>query len=333
MTDLFVACGHFASDTIVEAIPPAVRRTVDDRVMVRRDGDDVIIDAGPWIPRAPSRHLLPSLALLSPSPCSMRFEVSIERQARWSPWVATVTLGAASFPPLASSVDGLRADIDEFLADAPAGSVRLRARIRGCEEQVLSESPWLLTLSAWSGQVHLQEPMTAAGPRIRNPLGVPSRSQMQEDERVRARICSPTSTAMVMDYLGRPVATSTLAEEVFHAATDRYGVWPAAIKAAASHGVAGYLLRFPDWDAALWCLDHGLPIVASLRYGARELTGAPMPETTGHLVVITGVDHGDVLVNDPAASRPMDVPHRYRQEEFVRAWLGGSGVGYVFFRC
>jgi hypothetical protein len=332
MTDLFVACGRFAPDTIVEAIPPAVRRTVDDRVIVRRDGDDVIIDAGPWLPRAPSRHLLPSLALLSPSPCSMRFELSIERQARWSPWVATVTLGAALFPPLAASIDGVRGDIDEFHADPPADAVRLRARIRGGDEHVVSGSPWLLTLSAWSGQVHLQEPMTAAGSRI-TPLRVPSRSQMQEDERVRARICSPTSTAMVMDYLGRPVATSTLAEEMFHAATDRYGVWPAAIRAAASHGVAGYLLRFPDWDAALWCLEHGLPIVASLRYGARELTGAPMAETTGHLVVITGVDHGDVLVNDPAAATPMDVPRRYRQDEFVRAWLGGSGVGYVFFRC
>jgi hypothetical protein len=332
MTDLFVACAGVPSATLVDVIPPAVRRTIEDHASIRRDGDDVIVDAGAWIPRTPASHLLPSLALLSPSPCGVRFEVSIERQARWSPWVATVTLGEAGFRPLAASADGLRADIDEFHAEPAAHAVRLRARLRGCDHHVLSESPWLLTLSAWGGRLHLQEPMatTAVRPAA---LGVPSRSQMMEDERVRARICSPTSVAMVMDYLGHAVTTSTLAEEVFHPATDRYGVWPAAIKAAASHGLAGYLLRFPDWDAALWCLAHGLPIVASLRYQTGELTGAPMPRTTGHLVVITGVEEGEVLVNDPAASTPMEVPHRYRQDEFVRAWLGGSGVGYVFFRC
>src|SRR5439155_461515 len=81
---------------------------------------------------------------------------------------------------------------------------------------------------------------------------------------------------------------------------DRYGVWPAAISAAGRHGVAGYLLRFPDWASAAWCLEQGLPVIASVTYGAGELVGAAMPETSGHLLVLTGCEGDEVLVNDPA---------------------------------
>jgi hypothetical protein len=330
MTDLFAACAGFTAASVVAAVPPSVRRDVDAAGLVRREAADVVIDAGPWVPRVPARHLVPSLALLTPSPYSVRFELSVRphRHARWSPWVGTVTLGEADFPFLPTSADGVRVDIDEYHVE-PVDAVRLRARIRGSDVPAVSASPWLLTLSAHGegGAMHARSTATEC-----RALAVPARSQMQEAEGVRSRVCSPTSTAMVMEYLGVSTATSDLADAVYHAATDRYGLWPAAIKGAASHGVPGYLLRFPDWPTALWCLERGLPIVTSLRYGPGALTGAPMRETTGHLVVVTGVDTGHVLANDPAAATPLEVPCRYRQDEFVDAWLGGSGVGYVFFR-
>src|SRR5437879_12535200 len=67
---------------------------------------------------------------------------------------------------------------------------------------------------------------------------------------------------MVLGYLGVGVTPERLAADVFHPALDIYGVWPAAVSAAARRGIPGYLLRFPDWTAAAWCLDHGLPIIA-----------------------------------------------------------------------
>jgi hypothetical protein len=136
---------------------------------------------------------------------------------------------------------------------------------------------------------------------------------------------------MVLDFWRRPVAPAALAAEMFHAGTDLYGVWPAAVLVAGRRGVAGYLLRFPDWAAVAWCLEHGLPVIASVRYAAGELTGAAVAATSGHLIVLTGIDNADALVNDPAAATAATVPRRYKITDLARVWLERTGVGYVLF--
>ena len=326
MTDLFAACVGLDPRAVTEAIPPHVRRDLERPPAPLPDGTDVILQFGPWIPRVPARHLVPSLALLTPHRYVARFEVSGCRGGAWTSWVATTTLGDDVFAPFPTVADGLTAEIDEIHATAPVDAVRLRVRIGGAAD-VLSHAAWLVTLSAWDGALAPKE----EAPLSTVPLAVPARTQLDAPEAVRLLICSPTSVGMAMEYFGRAVPTMTLADAVFHAPTDRYGVWPAAVRAAAAHGVPGYLLRFPDWQVAAWCLDHGLPIVASVRFSTGELTNAPIPETAGHLVVVTGLDGDDVLVNDPVAPSVESVPRRYRREEFTRAWLEKSGVGYVFF--
>jgi hypothetical protein len=68
----------------------------------------------------------------------------------------------------------------------------------------------------------------------------------------------------------------------------------------------------------------------SLRAGEGELSGAPYPSTSGHLIVIVGFDgDGDVWVNDPAAPAAKSVRRRYDREELGRAWFGHGGVAYV----
>jgi hypothetical protein len=118
---------------------------------------------------------------------------------------------------------------------------------------------------------------------------------------------------------------------MFHPGTDLYGVWPAAVLAAGRRGLVGYLLRFPEWSAAAWCLEQGLPVIASIRYAAGELTGAAVAETRGHLVVLTGIEGEQALVNDPAAPTAAGVPRRYPIAELARVWLERTGVGYVLF--
>jgi len=230
-------------------------------------------------------------------------------------------------PTAAGASDALVAQIDEFVASPPAERVRMILRVGAGARATPLASPWFVSLPARSPTAPEEAP---AGGGAR--LVVPALSQMEEDTAIRSRICSPTCVAMVLAYYGVRVAVADLAREIFHPDLDIYGVWPAAIRAAGRHGIAGYLLRFPDWQAAEWCLARQMPIIASVRYAAGELTGAAVAETPGHLLVLTGHDGGDVFVNDPASPTASDVSRRYRLAELRRVWLERSGVGYVLFR-
>jgi len=327
ITDLFTGISGLDADVVTGAIPPTCRRPPSSpRVMTVGDSE-LVLEFPEWRPRVPARHLLPSLSVLTERRYSVRFELSTCSAASWSPWVATATLGPGRFPALPATTDGLACEVDVYTA-ASAEQVRLRIRVGAADPHAVLAAPWIATLSTSDRGPFA--PAVAAGDT--SPLAVPARSQRDAPPELAPRICSPTSVGMVLEYWGRPTATPSLAAEIFHPATDSYGVWPAAIQAAGRRGVAGYLLRFPDWSTAAWCLERALPIIASIRYEAGELTDAAIAETSGHLVVITGRRGEDVFVNDPAAPTVASVPRRYRLDELQRAWIERTGVGYVLFR-
>src|SRR2546426_1081376 len=107
--------------------------------------------------------------------------------------------------------------------------------------------------------------------------------------------------------------------------------WIVALSTADARGVAGYLLRSPAWRAARWCHERGIPIIPSVRYAAGELRGAAVAATSGHLLVLVGLEGDTVLVNDPAAPTAASVPRRYRADELGNAWLARGGIGYILF--
>jgi hypothetical protein len=331
-TDLFVAVAGMSAAAVTRAIPPACRSGVDS-ARVAGAGDVAVLECPAWTPRSGARHLVPSCSLLGAGPCSFRFEVSALIGGTWTPWETTATIGAPAFSDTpgggmhageAMATRALAPDIDTFTASHPVERARLRVRVRPAGAL---PNAWTVALSASD---LAPRPVETGGKSIPG-LAVPALSQMAEAPEIGERVCSPTCVAMVLGFWGRPVPVREVAAEVFHEGLDRYGVWPAAIHAAARRGVAGYLLRFPDWASAAWCLARGLPVIASIRFEAGELQGAPIARTDGHLVVVTGADGDHVLVNDPAGPSPGGVPRRYRLEEFCRAWIGRSGVGYVLF--
>jgi hypothetical protein len=321
-TGLWAAVSGLPAAAVTVAVPPTCRRAID-AARVEVEGDEAVVETPAW-PTASATHFLPSFCALTELPFSVRLELSARADGAWSPWVAGVGLGPAPFTPLADTPP-LSVDVDVFRAAAPVEAVRVRARLRGPVVGTVLGEPWLLALSA--ADTTPPAPHAPAGARLR----VAALSQMETDAAIAHRICSPTCVAMVLDFWQRPVAPATLAAEMFHAGSDLYGVWPAAVLAAGRRGVAGYLLRVPDWAAAAWYLERGLPLIASVRYALGELTGAAVPETSGHLIVLTGIDGDDVLVNDPAAPTSATVPRRYTISELSRVWLERTGVAYVLF--
>ena len=330
-TGLWGMTSGISGAAVTAATPPRCRRAitaVDAESAGATSSRDGAVVEGPAWPVGSATHFVPSFAALTEVPYSLRLELSIRTGGAWSPWVAGATLGPALFPSSAPT-DALAVDIDVFTGRAPAEAARLRVRLLQAESGAVLAAPWMLTLSAF-------EPASRPGPGGADTsegihIAVPPRSQMDAEAAIASRVCSPTCVAMVLDFWRRPVVFDTLVAEMLHPALDLYGVWPAAIRAAGRRGLAGYLLRFPDWAAAAWCLAQGLPIIASIRYAGGELTGAAAPQTPGHLVVLTGWDGEMVLANDPAAPTAAQAPRRYRLDELERVWLGRTGMGFVIF--
>ena len=326
---LWVAMSGLPVQTLSEAIPPACRRTVDAPAGVQIAGEQAVVESPAW-PVAGATSFVPSFAVQSTLPFSGRLELSVCVDGAWSAWVAGVGLGPAAFEPLPPA-ESLEVDVDVFRAPAPVEAARLRLRLQALEAAALLAVPWILALSASVPATTDTTRVTSSAGKPAVRLAVPPRSQMEAAAAIAPRICSPTCVAMVLDFWRRPAPLDALAAEIFHPGTDLYGVWPAAVMAAGRHGLAGYLLQFPDWAAAQWCLARGLPIIASVRYRAGELTGAAAMETPGHLIVLTGWDGDDVLVNDPAAPTAATVSRRYRRDELVHVWLERNAIGYVLF--
>jgi hypothetical protein len=330
-TDLFAVCSGLDGARVQAAVPPSCRRPLGRAPAPARDAGDVVLAFDAWTPRTPAITLVPSFCALAPRAPSVRFELAVRAGGAWTPWAASATLGPGAFAPAPAAVSGLACEIDVFRAAAPAEAARLRVRLDGAAAGRL-DWPWLATLSASDGAA---ASAGVGGTRVGRDtavrLDVPARSQHEDGGPLGPRLCSPTSVAMALAYWGRPAPVLEVAADVHHAALDLYGVWPAAVRAAGRRGLAGYLLRFPDWASAAWCLDHGLPVVASVRYAAGELTGAAVAATAGHLIVLTGYEGTGVLVHDPAAASAASVPRRHDVDELARVWLARSGVGYVFF--
>jgi len=160
--------------------------------------------------------------------------------------------------------------------------------------------------------------------------------------------CSPTSTAMVLDFWGMGPTDEDTAwvdpafddPQVDHAARyvydylyDGAGNWPYNTAYAATFGLEGFVTRLRSLTEAEQFIKAGIPLVVSMSFKKGELDGAGYG-TNGHLMVIVGFDDsGDVVVNDPASHlipSNDEVRFTYDRGQFENAWIPHSGgVAYV----
>jgi len=165
--------------------------------------------------------------------------------------------------------------------------------------------------------------------------------------------CSPTSTAMVLDYWkaagyasSGPTATQLAAfpgaghvdGQVDYAARYVYdwnyrgaGNWPNNTAYAATlSGMNGFVTRLRSLAEAERFIAAGIPLVASIN---GKLPGFLFKNTSGHLLVIRGfTPTGDVVTNDPAVFANADALKVYERADFEEVWLEGSaGIVYVIY--
>jgi hypothetical protein len=162
-------------------------------------------------------------------------------------------------------------------------------------------------------------------------LEVPaSISQMQADNTIRSRICSPTALAMALSAVNKTPQWQATIDACYDPLTRAYGAWPLAIRWAGQQGVLAAVEALSGWRDAVRVLEAGSPLVCSIRFEKDALNGAPLTSTSGHLVLLYGIKGDYVYIKDPAAARDSEVDRRYRVDEFSAAWLQRRGAAYIF---
>jgi len=174
---------------------------------------------------------------------------------------------------------------------------------------------------------------------IAKALDVPMRSQMVFPDGGEVW-CSPTSTSMVMAYwsdkMNKPQwnqTVPTVVNKVWDTVYDGAGNWPFNTAYAASMGLEAKVVRFSSLAEVEKWIEADVPVIASIAYKSGELTGSPIEQSNGHLLVIRGfTPNGDVLANDPAGPSDNEVRFTYKRLEFEKAFLNHSnGTAYLIY--
>lgn len=260
-----------------------------------------------------------------PPGSSLLLEAQVRVGTQWSPFYKLAFLSdtlKTSFPPQADSF--ARVATDEIRLVSPANAYRYRVHLSG--KAVLS----LVHVCLVKKPFLYDEENAAQLPPGSREIRVSPISQLEQQTADCRRICSPVSLCMALDTLGVVCPLAEVLSGVFDPVANIYGNWLFNVVFAAQQGVHAYARRF----GALKELDEFVTdescVVASIAFEQGQLTGAPLPATQGHLVLVRGWKDGYVLAADPAAPAKDSVLRAYSAREFARAWLKNKqGISYI----
>jgi hypothetical protein len=257
---------------------------------------------------------------------------------RWTKWY-NLGIWAADDSTISRHSVRLQGDGDGYVAvdtlvltdkKTAADAYQLKVRLFSVDGTAI---PSVQNMSlAYSTSAPKKAPAVSAGnPALWNTsINVPECSQMVYPDGGNVW-CSPTSTSMVVsyweNYIGpcEPAVRAAVAG-VYDWIYDGHGNWPFNTAYAGGPGYEAYVARFTSLDQVEPWVAAGVPVVFSYAWGKKDLTGAAIPSSDGHLSVIVGFDEdGNPIVNDPAAATNEDVQRTYLRAELEALWLTNSG--------
>ncbi len=285
----------------------------------------------PWVTNSrPWKELIVSWNLKGPS--FVRIEVTAYRQERF---VGTYCLGQWTLTPegkrTRSSGDAQRTTngyvaTDTLLVNGGLDVFQVHAITHDSKSKLK-----FLTVC-----VSDAEPAVVPLPRLpTTALPVPEKSQADFPEGI-DKWCSPTTTAMLLDYWAtkknRPDWRHTVPETaaaVFDPGWPGTGNWPFNMAFVGSHaGLRGCVARANrPQDLVSW-IEAGYPVGVSV--SLTLLNGGPKPTPgDGHLIVVCGgTSDGKVVIADPG--RAMVRVHReIDPDTFMRAWAYSAYTAYL----
>ena len=276
----------------------------------------------------PFDNLVGSFSADVPPGGELEMSVKVRTGAGWSEWYVLGTQTSDGFSSAPKSDDATAAlDVDELKLKTSAAAARYRFKFRAGRRPVRLRS---VSLALSDAAAPIAPPAFSTGPWVRE-LSIAPRSQRDEQEKYKHDVCSPTSLAMVLEFWGFKKTTESVALGVRDRNSQLFGNWPANAAYAAVSGLDARVARLESLTDLEREVEAGRPVVVSVTFGAGELPGSPMQQTSGHIIVVSGfTPEGDVIVDDPAGRGRGDVRRVYGRAAFHKAWrVNKRGLAYL----
>ena len=287
--------------------------------------------------------LLPSWNVTTPDETWTQLEVRVRSAGAWTSWLNMGIWSSAASIVERHSVNGQEAEGWEVLTDILQSNGRIFASAYQYRFTLFTQK-WGVSPRAWGISFAISDsrrhgrssgmlPLRAVWGET---LSVPARSQMIYPNGGEAW-CSPASLSMVMAYWAGETGVESLDQSVPVVAGGVYdysyggwGNWSFNTAYASAYDLDAAVMRMTSVEQVERWVKVGIPLVTSVAWDNEQarhrLSGAPLPSSDGHLLVVRGfTDSGDVIVNDPAGSDGAHVPRVYERAEFSRAWLHNPG--------
>jgi hypothetical protein len=280
------------------------------------------------LPEVPCGHIIvPSFSMLGGD---YQYQVALVdattgQSNRLNP-LLTAAENLVNWPEKCADLMAVSAQIDCWHSESELLDIGLVITV----QSVQAPSNYILALSI--REISLTTTFSATKSVLQDPPR--AISQMSAEANLRNRICSPTSLAMVHASLTGKMAYAQIVDDCYDPATKAYGKWPLAVYAANTRNLVGAVESLASWESVAEILAKRWFIVCSIRFKKDTLTGAPLEQSAGHLVLLYGIDVSDpeqptVLVMDPAGPTSGEVRRRYKLREFAQAWLDYRGGAYI----
>lgn len=294
---------------------------------------------------APFTTAIPSWSASTPGESWIEVQLRVERQGRWSKFFRVAewderreSSRRRSFDPQRDQ-DG-RLATDTLVLSGPAERLQLRVLLRGAPRPTLSA-------------LHVALSSPADRPGERPPTGrlpirelyVPPRTQMAYPNGGR-NWCSPTCVAMLLAYwhaqtggaglaafAQREIVPDLVVPQVYDPAWEGTGNWAFNTAFASSAGLDAYVAQFDGLDRIGPWIAAGVPVAISAAWKEGALRNAPIPASSGHILLVTGFDQdGQVIAADPRGETESEVRRRYDPVELEAAWQNNSnGTVYLIY--
>ena len=344
------------AEGVSEGVRPASGGLVIAHPIGREDGYDYARWTSPThATRFDATQIIPSWNADTPAGTWIRVDLRGPETGWYAMgrWAFGDTDIARTSVPGQSDEDG-RIDVDTFVAAEGHAQRGFQLRVTLYRAAGTSVTPKLRMVGAAASAVpdRFTVPASRPGPARGVELAVPRYSQNLHEGG--EAWCSPTSTAMVVEYWGRGPGPGELDPNlpdprVEHAAEHTYdhdyegaGNWPFNTAYAATYGLRAHVTRLRSLTELEGYIARGVPVITSQSFREDELDGAGYG-TAGHIMVVVGfTEAGDVIANDPASPSNEAVRRVYPRAQFETIWLrtkrydedgdvadGPGGVVYV----